>query len=43
MKIRLLLTLHVLQLLDVAGCISGADVDLVSVDEVLQDVFGVER
>lgn len=28
--------------MDVAGCISGADVDPVSVDEVLQDVFGVE-
>lgn len=37
-----LLTLHVFQLLDVADCVSGVDVEPVTVTEVPQDVFGVE-
>lgn len=38
----MLLTLQVLQLSDVADCISDIDVEVVTVSEVLQDVFGVE-
>lgn len=35
-------TLHVFQLLDIADCLSGVDVEPVTVTEVPQDVFGVE-
>lgn len=37
-----LLTFSVFQLLDVADCPSGADVKPVTVNEVSQDVLGVE-
>ncbi len=37
-----LLTLHVLQLLDVSDCVSGVDVAPVAVTEMPQDVFGVK-
>ncbi len=37
-----LLTLHVFQLLDVSGCVSGVDVAPVAVTEMPQDVFGVK-
>lgn len=37
-----LLTLHVIQLLDVVARLSGVHVEPVTVTEMLQDVFGVK-